>query len=47
MQILDETIISSLGVNVQRKCIPTDKENFALRFIPKTPQQVKKEMILE
>lgn len=27
--------------------MPTDKENFALRFIPKTPQQVKEEMILE
>jgi hypothetical protein len=47
MQILDETIISSLGVNIQRKYMPTDKENFTLRFIPKTPQQVKKEMILE
>lgn len=27
--------------------MPTDKENFALRFIPKTPQQIKEEMILE
>jgi hypothetical protein len=27
--------------------MPTDKENFALKFIPKTPQQVKEEIILE